>query len=67
MSRTPSLFRQSDVIKALNAARRCHFDVVRTEISRDGSIVLHHQGDIHAPVVVDELEVWRAKRYARSA
>jgi hypothetical protein len=66
MSRTPSIFKQADLIKALNAAKRCHFDVMRTEWRPDGSIVLHHQGD-HQPPVVDELEAWRAKRNARSA
>jgi hypothetical protein len=67
MSRSPANFRQSDVVRAINAARRCHLEVVRTEIGPDGSIVLVHPQGNNPTSVVNELDAWRAWKNARSA
>jgi hypothetical protein len=67
MSRVPATFRQSDLIRAVKAALACGLHVVRTEIGRDGRIVLVHAADEQEAEPVDELEAWRAKRDARSA
>ena len=66
MSRAPSTFRQGDVTRAVKAARAAGLDVVRTEIDRDGRIVLVHKADA-APAPVDEFSEWKARRDARKA
>lgn len=40
MSRAPATFRQSDVAKALKAAKQAGARVARFEIDRDGKIVV---------------------------
>ena len=67
MRRAPGHFRQSDVVRAINAARRCHLEIVRTEIGSDGRIVLVHPNAAELPQGVSELDAWRARRDARSA
>lgn len=42
MSRTPATFKQADLERAVKAARACDLPIVRTEISKDGTIVLVH-------------------------
>lgn len=67
MSRAPSLFRQSDLVRAYRAAAACGHTVTRTEFTPDGRFVLV-LGPEPAPVAeISELEVWRAKRNARSS
>jgi hypothetical protein len=63
MSRTPATFKQSDIVRALKAARAAGHDVIETKIGRDGSIVMVHKG---APVPDDAdaaLNAWQAKRH----
>lgn len=63
MARGPATFKQADLVRAVKAARTCHLNVVRTEISPDGKIILHHC-DSAEPL--NELDAWKAKRDARS-
>jgi hypothetical protein len=67
VSRTPANFKQSDVVRAINAARASGLVVVRTEIDPDGRIVLVHVDGSSRSATVNELDAWRAKRHARSA
>jgi hypothetical protein len=67
MSRAPAKFRKSDVERAINAVQACGLVVARTEIGCDGSIVLVHDDAGLPPAIVNELDVWRARRNARSA
>lgn len=49
-------FRQSDVTRALQGARKAGFDVGRAEIGRDGKIVLVARGE--TPVPQNDLDRW---------
>ena len=40
MARAPSTFRQSDITKAIRAARKAGVENVRVEIAKDGRIVI---------------------------
>ena len=40
MARAPSIFRQSDITKAIRAARKAGVENVRVEIAKDGRIVI---------------------------
>jgi hypothetical protein len=40
MGHGPAMFKETDLIRALRAARKAGFDVERAEIARDGRIVL---------------------------
>ena len=40
MARAPSTFRQADVTKAVKAVRSAGVDIVRVELTKDGSIVI---------------------------
>lgn len=42
MSRTPARFKQADLTRAVKAARAAGLEVTRTEITKDGRIVLVH-------------------------
>jgi hypothetical protein len=62
MTRTPSTFRQSDITKAIRAARKAGVENVRVEIAKDGRIVIVTGGA--QPVQDDldrELEQFRAR------
>lgn len=67
MSRGPANFRQSDVVRAINAARACGLSVVRTEIGCDGHIVLVHTDESRRLPIMNELDAWRARRDASAA
>jgi len=61
MARTQASFRQTDLQRAVKAALACNLPIYRTEISRDGTIVLVHTAD----GVVDaksDLDRWMVKR-----
>ena len=62
MSRAPSTFRQSDITRAIRAARKAGVENVRDEIAKDGRIVIVTGGA--QPVQDDldrELEQFRAR------
>jgi hypothetical protein len=40
MARAPSTFRQSDITKAIRAARKAGVENVRLEITKDGKLVI---------------------------
>jgi len=67
MSRSPATFKQSDLVRAINAARACGLTVARTEIDRDGRIVLTHATGSEAAPLLNELDAWRAVKHARTA
>ena len=62
MARAPSTFRQSDITRAIRAARKAGVENVRVEIAKDGRIVIVTGGA--QPVQDDldrELEQFRAR------
>jgi hypothetical protein len=63
MTRAPATFRQSDITKAIRAARKAGVENVRVEIAKDGRIVIVTGGAL--PAVQDdldrELEQFRAR------
>ena len=63
MTRAPATFRQSDITKAIRAARKAGVENVRVEIAKDGRIVIVTGGA--QPAVQDdldrELEQFRAR------
>jgi hypothetical protein len=63
MTRAPATFRQSDITKAIRAARKAGVENVRVEIAKDGRIVIVTGGA--EPAVQDdldcELEQFRAR------
>jgi hypothetical protein len=62
MTRAPATFRQSDITKAIRAARKAGVENVRVEIAKDGRIVIVTGGA--QPVQDDldrELEQFRAR------
>jgi len=43
MGRGPSTFKQADYIRAVKAAKAAGLELYRSEIHRDGRIVLYHE------------------------
>lgn len=62
VARTPPAFRQSDVTRAMKAAKACGLDVVRTEIGPDGRIVLIHAAEVTS--AASPFDEWKAERHA---
>ena len=63
MRRAPATFRQSDITKAIRAARKAGVENVRVEIAKDGRIVIV-TGRAQPAVLDDldrELEQFRAR------
>jgi hypothetical protein len=54
MTRAPATFRQSDITKAIRAARKAGVENVRVEIAKDGRIVIVTGGA--QPAVQDDLD-----------
>jgi hypothetical protein len=54
MTRAPATFRQSDITKAIRAARKAGVENVRVEITKDGRIVIV-TGEAQ-PAVRDDLD-----------
>ena len=54
MARAPSTFRQSDITKAIRAARKAGVENVRVEIAKDGRIVIVTGGA--QPAVQEDLD-----------
>lgn len=50
MARARASFKQADMVRAVKAALACGLEVVRTEISPDGRIILVHPAAAGAPV-----------------
>jgi hypothetical protein len=67
MSRAPATFKQADLVRAVKAALAAGLVVERTEITRDGRIVLVHKADAAVEPADAALEAWKVKRDARSA
>ena len=69
MSRSPSSFRQTDLTRAIKAARNAGVEVARAEIAKDGKIIIiigettGSSADIEL-TPDDELERWRKKKNA---
>ena len=42
MSGTPKTFKQADLERAIRAARACDLPVLRSEVTKDGRIILVH-------------------------
>ena len=61
MARTASAFKQSDLQRAVKAALACNLPIYRTEVSRDGTIVLVHTKDSDTDPQSD-LDRWMARR-----
>lgn len=66
MARTAATFKQADLVRAVKAARSCGLDVLRTEISADGRIVLVHHND-SSPADLSPFDEWKAMKNARAA
>ena len=49
MARAPLKFKQSDIVRAVNAVRAAGLGVSRTKIGLDGSIELFHDNDNAPP------------------
>ncbi len=66
MARTASTFRQSDVERAVKAARAAGLSIGKVEVAPDGTIrvIMADQRDSAAETPYDQ---WKAKRDARSA
>jgi hypothetical protein len=69
MPRSPSTFRQTDLTRAIKAARNAGVGVTRAEIAKDGkiTITIGRTSGENADVELtpdDELERWRKKRNA---
>ena len=65
MSRTPATFKQADFERAVKAARACGLDIVRSEIGKDGRIILVHTDS--PPLAVEDdadaaLSAWERAR-----
>ena len=54
MTRAPATFRQSDITKAIRAARKAGVENVRVEIAKDGRIVIVTGGA--QPAVQEDLD-----------
>ena len=69
MSRSPSTFRQTDLTRAIKAARNAGVEVARAKIAKDGKIIIiigettGSSADIEL-TPDDELERWRKKKNA---
>jgi hypothetical protein len=60
--KAPVLFRQVDLTRAVRATRAGGLEIVRTEIDRDGRIVLVHAAD--STPAATPFDSWRAQRDA---
>jgi hypothetical protein len=67
MAKTRATWKQVDVRRAWEAARKDGKDVVKTMITPDGGIVLIHKDDGALQPADAALEDWRARRNAHSS
>lgn len=64
MAKTAATFKQTDVERAIKAAKACKLAIQRIELTRDGRIVLVHsegQGTETPLPVGSELDAWLEK------
>jgi hypothetical protein len=62
MTRAPASFKKADVVRAIEATRAAGLEIDRTEIGRDGRIVLiHKRGSIPDDTPDAALHEWKAK------
>lgn len=61
MPRAPATFKQADIKRAIRAARAAGLEIERTEIRRDGRIVLIHKPRIPDDTSDAALQEWKAK------
>jgi hypothetical protein len=66
MSRAAARFRQSDLEKVLRAVRAAGLPATRTEVGRDGKIVVFHKADDAIVPAEAALRDWEAKQNANS-
>lgn len=68
MPRKPSNFSKTDYMRAVESAKSCGLQVTRTEIAKDGRIILHH-GDttVSVPDAMSDFDHWKAGQDARSS
>lgn len=62
MARTPATFKQTDLVRALIAARKAGIEVARIKIGKDGSIEID-TGKAE-PEKLDDFDRWMAKHHA---
>ncbi len=58
MSRTPASFKVCDLERAVKGARNVGLPILRTEIGKDGKIVLIHSEAAQASAPVNEMDQW---------
>lgn len=56
---------QTDLTRALKAAKNADLPIVRTSISPDGTINIFHADAPPAPVPTDPFDKWKARRDGR--
>jgi len=64
MGHAASKFKQTDVVRAVKAARAAGLDVARVEIKPIGEIVIHHQTAPEEPT--NAFDQWQSK-HARAS
>lgn len=66
-ARRRAAFRQSDVKRALAAAKAAGIDIARVEIDARGTIVIiaKSEGDEIDRATLSPVEAWKARRHAR--
>jgi hypothetical protein len=60
MARGPLLFKQADLVRAVKAVRTAGLEVERTEILRDGRIVLVHKPKEPQSQETSPYDEWKA-------
>jgi len=67
MPRGHATFRHADVVRAVKAVRAAGLEVERTEIGRDGRIVLIHRAAAMSDDSDAALQTWRAKKHGANS
>jgi hypothetical protein len=65
MPRASATFKQADVVRAVKAVRAAGLEVERTEIGRDGRIVLIHKADARAADPISPYDSWKSTNGSR--
>lgn len=59
-------FTQAEIERAIRAAKSCGLVARRTEVTADGSIVIHHDKDSDGDMI-SPYQRWKAEKDARAA